>query len=80
MKAYENLLLLQVHFWFLDNEYAAGDVVPSTRRIKIQGSEFKLVVLIFQNPEKIDIWNPEKLQPLKVARSFRLLFLMLMEL
>ena len=35
-----------------DNLYAAGDVVPSTRKIKIHGSEFKFFVSIFRKLEE----------------------------
>ena len=41
MKAHKWLLLFQNHFLYLDNQCAAGDVVPSTRKIKMRGSEFK---------------------------------------
>ena len=34
---YERLLLFHDQFC-LDNQYAAGDVVPSTRKFKIHGS------------------------------------------
>ena len=47
MKAHEWLLLFHDHIQCLDNLYAAGDVVPKTRKIKIHGSEFKFFVLIF---------------------------------
>ena len=51
MKAHEWLLLFQDHFQCLDNLYAAGDVVPRTKKIKIHSSEFKLFPLIFRKLE-----------------------------
>ena len=52
MKADE--LLFHYHFC-LDNYFAADDVVPSTRKIKIRGSEFKLFVSIFRKIKEIII-------------------------
>ena len=55
MKVCKWLLLFNDHFKCLDNLYAAGDVVASTRKIKIHGSEFKFFVSIFQKLEEIII-------------------------
>ena len=41
----------------LDNQCAAGDVVPSTRKIKISLSEFKFFVSTFRKLEEIIIEN-----------------------
>ena len=47
MNAHEWLLLFR-----LDNLNAAGDVVSSTRKIKIHRSEFKFFVSIFRKLEE----------------------------
>ena len=59
MKANEWLLLFHDHLYCLDSLYPAGNAVPSTRKIKIRGSEFKFFVLVFQNVDKIIIQNGE---------------------
>ena len=43
----------------LDNECVADDVVPSTREIRIRGSEFKFFVSDFRKLEEIIIKNRE---------------------
>ena len=53
MKAYEWLFLFHGCFYCLDNLYAADDVVPSKRKIKIHGSEFKFFVSIIRKLEII---------------------------
>ena len=55
MKAQDWLLLFYDHFSCLDNPDAAGGLVPSTRKIKILGSEFILIVSIFRKIEEIII-------------------------
>ena len=39
----------------LDKLYAAGDLVPSTKKIEIRGSKFKFFVSIFHKLEEITI-------------------------
>ena len=56
MKTYEWLFLFHDHLC-LNNQYAAGDVVSSTRKFKIHGTGFKFFVSIFQKLEKIIIQN-----------------------
>ena len=41
LKTHEWLFLLHDHYYFLDSQCAAGDVVPRMREIRIPGSEFK---------------------------------------
>ena len=45
---YERLLLLGDHFLRLDNQYVAGDVVSSTSKFKIHGSEFNFVSIFWK--------------------------------
>ena len=53
VKAHELLFLFHDHFYCLDNPYAVGNVVLSTRKIKMHVSEFKFFVSIFQKIEVI---------------------------
>ena len=55
MKTHEWLLLFHNDFYCLDSLYAAGNVVPSTRKFKINGAGFKLSVSIFRKLEEIII-------------------------
>ena len=55
MKDNQWLFLFHDHFLCLDNQYAAGDVVPSTRKIEIYGPEFKSFVSIFQKIQVINM-------------------------
>ena len=47
MKAHKWLLLFHDHFECLANLYAVGDIVPSTKKIKIYGSGLKFFVSVF---------------------------------
>ena len=53
MKAHKWLLLFHDHLYCLDNQCAAGDVLPSARKIRIRGSEFKFFVSYFRKLEEI---------------------------
>ena len=63
---------------YLDKQCAAGDVVSSTRKIRIRGSKFKFFVSIFRKFEEIinsEIINRKSrivvtIQPLKIAIFF----------
>ena len=71
MKAHKWLLLFHDHLYCLDNQCAAGDVLPSARKIRIRGSEFKFFVSYFRKLEEIIIKNREQWrQPLKIVRFF----------
>ena len=70
MKLHEWILLFHDHFQYLDNQFAASDVVPSAREIRIPGSEFKFFVSIFRKLEEIIIKNREQWQSLKIVRFF----------
>ena len=71
MKAHKWLLLFHDHLYCLDDQCAAGDVLPSARKIRIRGSEFKFFVSYFRKLEEIIIKNREQWrQPLKIVRFF----------
>ena len=71
MKAHKWLLLFHDHLYCFDNQCVAGDVLPSARKIRIRGSEFKFFVSIFRELEEIIIKNWEQWrQLLKIVRFF----------
>ena len=51
-ETYDRLLLFHDHFKRLDNQNVAGDVVPSTRKCKIHGSEFDSLSRFSENLRK----------------------------
>ena len=59
MKAHEWLLLFHDVSQCLDWHCAVGNLVPSTRKIRIRGSEFKFFVSIFRKNMKIIIFKIE---------------------